>query len=353
MIIVIIASLYIVRPTKALSSVSLFGQAFFSSIQDSDVTLRSDQVRTIIPNAYQALSLDVEGIKQYLFQAPHELDEDRENLEVSLKVPMPNGSTKTFMIYEAPTMMEEISARYPNIRSYKGYGRSNDFENLRISLNKKGFYASIRTLEGTVYIDPYSTNNITEYISYFVKDHENNLEPHQLSCGTDQDPESLLENLKEIDIHGGTETNVTVRGDNIPLRQYRLAMACTGEFGQIRQDLEEVLADINTSVNRLNQIFENDLSIRMILVDQNDQIIYEEPATDPYDIPSQFPMGQGTGRWLLVRNTGVLNSTTELAVMTLGTYIIEPVLMWVELHFLDPSVQIIRVVVLHVTHLVI
>jgi len=211
-----------------------------------------------------------------------------------------------------------LSARYPDIKSYKGYGRSNDFENLRISLNQKGFYAAIRTLDGTVYIDPYSTNNTTEYISYFVKDHETNLESHQLSCGTQQDPESLIEDLKEINFQGGQETQVNVRGDNIPLRQYRLAIACTGEFGQIRQDLAEVLADINTTVNRLNQIFENDLSIRMILVDQNDQIIYEDPATDPYDIPNQFPQGQGTGRWLLVRNTGVLNSTIGAGSYDLG-----------------------------------
>ncbi len=297
---------------------SIIGQSFFTTIDDANVLLRSDQERTIVPNHYQALTLDIQGIKDYLGEAPNELDGDRVSQELSLKVPMPDGSFKTFMMYEAPTMMEEISARYPNIKSYKGYGRSNDFENLRISLNKKGFYASIRTTNGTVYIDPYSTNTTTNYISYFVKDHEVQLESHQMACGTTQDPESILDELKDIEVQGGQETNVTLRGDNIPLRQYRLAIACTGEFGQIRLDLEEVLADINTSVNRLNQIFENDLSIRMILVDGNDQIIYEDPQTDPYVIPTNFPAGQGTGRWLLTRNTGVLNNTIGVGSYDLG-----------------------------------
>ena len=288
---------------------SIFGQSFFTPIQDSDVSLRSDQERTIVPNHYQALQLNIQGIKEYLEAAPHELDGNRSSQEVSLKVPMPDGTNKTFMIYEAPTMMEEISARYPNIKSYKGYGRSNNFENLRISLNSKGFYAAIRTENGTVYIDPYSTNTTTEYISYFVKDHEVNLEPHQMACGTAQNPESILDELKDIEVHGGQETNVTLRGDNIPLRQYRLAISCTGEFGQLRANLEEVLADINTSVNRLNQIFENELSIRMILVDRNDEIIYNNAQTDPYAIPSSFPQNSGSGRWLLARNTEIINNT--------------------------------------------
>lgn len=278
---------------------SIIGQSFFSPIQDSEVSLRADQERTIIPNHYQTLALDIEGINNYLGKAPHELDGDRVSQEISLKVPMPDGTFKTFMVYESPTMMEEISEKYPNIKSYKGYGRSNDYENLRISLNKKGFYAAIRTVNGTVYIDPYSTNTTTEYISYFVKDHEVQLESHQMACGTSQDPESILDELKDIEIQGGQETNVTLRGNNIPLRQYRLAVACTGEFGQIRSDIEEVLADINTTVTRLNQIFENDLSIRMILVDRNDEIIYDNPQTDPYAIPSNFPPDSGTGRWLL------------------------------------------------------
>ena len=297
---------------------SIIGQSFFSPIQDSDVSLRADQERTIIPNHYQTLALDIEGINNYLGKAPHELDGDRVSQEISLKMPMPDGTFKTFMVYESPTMMEEISEKYPNIKSYKGYGRSNDYENLRISLNKKGFYAAIRTVNGTVYIDPYSTNTTTEYISYFVKDHEVQLESHQMACGTSQDPESILDELKDIEIQGGQETNVTLRGDNIPLRQYRLAVACTGEFGQIRSDIEEVLADINTTVTRLNQIFENDLSIRMILVDRNDEIIYDNPQTDPYAIPSNFPPDSGTGRWLLSRNTTVINNTIGIGSYDLG-----------------------------------
>lgn len=302
-----------------LASQSIYSQSYFTTIQESEINLRSDQERTIVPNNYEVLALDMDGIKQYLSAVPHELDDDRQSQELNLKIPMPDGTFKTFMIYESPTMMEEISARYPNIKSYKGYGRSNDYENIRISINKKGFYAAIRTVSGTVYIDPYSTNTTTTYISYFVKDHEPNLESHQLACGTHQDPEQLIEGLKEIDFQGGETLNISERGDNIPLRQYRLAIACTGEFGQLRQDIEEVLADINTTVTRLNQIFENDLSIRMILIDRNDEIIYDDPQTDPYDIPTTFPNeNEGSGRWLLVRNTAVINNTIGAGSYDLG-----------------------------------
>jgi len=287
----------------------LVSQSMYRTISDTEVSLSDNQERTIVPDHYHLVQMNLSDMDSYLRTAPHELDVDRKNNELQLEVPMPDGTSRTFMMYESPTMMEEISARYPMIKSYKGYARSNPSENLRVTVNPNGFFAAIKTDEGTVYIDPYASNDLQHYMSYFVTDDHSNVNPNGLACGSDAEITDLAEQLGDIDTAHGESLQISTRGDNIPLRQYRLALACTGEFGQRRDNITEVLADLNTSVARLNMIFENDLSIRMILVNQNDEIIYDNPQTDPYPIPTQFPPNDGTGRWLLRTNTSVLNTS--------------------------------------------
>ena len=73
------------------------------------------------------------------------------------------------------------------------------------------------------------------------------------------------------------------------LRTYRLAQSCTGEYGTIFKGTgtiavqkARVLAQMVTTINRVNAIFERDLAIKLVLVANNDQIIYLDPATDPW-----------------------------------------------------------------------
>ena len=44
----------------------------------------------------------------------------------------------------------------------------------------------------------------------------------------------------------------------------------------------DALAAINTTVNRVSGIYEREVAIRLVLVADNDQIIYTNPGTDPY-----------------------------------------------------------------------
>ena len=121
------------------------------------------------------------------------------------------------------------------------------------------------------------------YISYYTIDHQVDTDQLNLSCGT--------EPLEHSNDHGMDEFNPkdeeinwkgVETGDSIKMQIYRLALSCTGEWGS-RQGttVEEVLADMNTSVNRLNLIFENELAIRVLLINRNDELIFMDPDTDP------------------------------------------------------------------------
>ncbi|MGQ0629255.1 MAG: reprolysin-like metallopeptidase, partial [Phycisphaerales bacterium] len=75
----------------------------------------------------------------------------------------------------------------------------------------------------------------------------------------------------------------------LPLRAYRIAMACTGEYGAYQStvlgnapNVTDAMAAIVSVVNRCNLTFEADLGVSFVLIGNNDLLAYFDPATDPY-----------------------------------------------------------------------
>ncbi len=97
-------------------------------------------------------------------------------------------------------------------------------------------------------------------------------------------------------VQNGMES--TLRGaDDGKLRTYRLACTVNGEYSQKclngtetsdAQRISKVLANLNTNVTRANTVYEKDFSVRLVLVSNNDQIIYLNAATDPWTSSSQW-----------------------------------------------------------------
>jgi len=74
----------------------------------------------------------------------------------------------------------------------------------------------------------------------------------------------------------------------VPVRTYRMAMACTGEYGTIvGGTVEAVLEQFNLAAVRLSQIYELNASINFMIIDETDQLIHLNPMTDPYQFPSE------------------------------------------------------------------
>ena len=89
---------------------------------------------------------------------------------------------------------------------------------------------------------------------------------------------------KEVQTMGLKPASAASRVDNgAQLRTYRLALACTGEYASYHGgNVGSVLAAMNTSMVRVNGIFERDACLTMEIVANNDQLIFLNGATDPY-----------------------------------------------------------------------
>lgn len=272
----------------------------WKAIEESSIQLSVGDQRSLVPDTYNTYSLDMNNIKRVLLEAPKEFASNRSQSDIEISIPMPDGTLQSFMIYESATMRPGIQARYPSIRSYKGYAVGNGNEKIRFTISPLGFHGAIKTAKGQIYIDPYSDNNKEHYMSYFTKDDHSYSDIKKLGCGhdivNDQDNQ-IWESVAESAAQG---VSMRTPSEQVIMREYDFALGCTGEWGATQTDVTSILAKFNIAVSRLNIIFENELSLRIILIDETDQLIYQDPNTDPYSDRQGFV--------ILPENTAALNN---------------------------------------------
>ena len=288
----------------ACLSFSVQAQDFFKYFKGDPQGLRNHPDREITPDKYEVFQLDFEKLTAYLAGAPVEKPGTRSDFNITL--PLPDGGLMEFTFVNSPVMASKLASKYPEIQSFKAISKDGS-ANARFDIGPFGFHASIRTSKGDVYIDPYTRDQKEYLIVYYLHDLKFAL-PGQLKCGT------TSENLS--DIHPARRGNIktdkrTISQNFENLHTYRLALACTGEWGRVRGSVAQALADMNTSVNRLNLIYENEIASRLVLIDRNSELIFLDPNTDPYNSPR-------SGGALLGENSAAINSILAIDEYDIG-----------------------------------
>jgi Metallo-peptidase family M12B Reprolysin-like/Secretion system C-terminal sorting domain len=238
--------------------------------------------RNIVPQAYQVFALDFEGAKKYLITAPLEFAAQEKTTSCVISIPFPDGSFKNFAVTNSPIMQKGLALKYPEIKTYTGYGIEDKTASIKISTTSLGFHAMIICADATIFIDPYSKNNVSDYISYYRRDYFRNAQPMQ--CGFDAIKENETTRRNEIEqlkLQNPVSTN---RSIGTELRTYRLALAANAEYTTFHGGtVAGALAAMVVSMNRVNGIYESEVDVRMVLVANTDTLIFLNSATDPYD----------------------------------------------------------------------
>jgi hypothetical protein len=277
------------RPAQAQS----LGDAFWSDVSEATVT--SLGPRTSVPAAYRTLRLDRAAMAARLADAPPASAGRTGAVEVP--VPSPDGSVLWFRVVESSIMAPALQARYPEIRTYVGQGRDVPSATVRMSLTPAGFAAMALTPEGAVYVDPYAVGNADDYIAYFGRD---------VVVSEEQRAALAAERLEDAaEGYTGPAAFAPTTSNGANLRTYRLALAATAEYTAFHGGTVPLaLAAQVVAMNRVNQVYERDLSVTMQIVANNDTLIFTDAATDPYT--------NGGGTTLLTEN----QATTDARIGT-------------------------------------
>lgn len=264
-----------------------------------------DSQPVIKPVKYLSFSLNESALRNVLDLAPAEKEVKAKDSNVILQLPMADGSFEEFSIVNSPVMAPELATRFPEIQVYLGQGVTSPQSVVRFDLTPRGFHAMVLGEGVTVYIDPYSPGDMENYIVYTKRDFYANNEK-EMECEVDH---SVLDDPKistpEMPVGGkkvitmGMQKSMANNGTT--LRTYRLALACTGEYASYHGGtVSGALSAMNTTMARVNGIFERDVCLRMIMIANNDDIIYLNSSTDPYT--------NSDGATMLSQNQSTCNS---------------------------------------------
>ena len=230
---------------------------------------------------FQPFTADIERIKAILSRAtpenpnlPPGAKAAQTKVEVSL--PMPSGGKfARFEVEEFAIMHPALAAKYPEIKTYRGRGLDDPTATLALDVTPAGLHAQIRSADGAIYIDPYYAGNNRVYASYYKADVLRNPRQSAFRCETLGDGGKLVsDRVKRV------APNTT---SGTQLRTYRLACAANGEFtATTGGTVASGLAAVVVVINRVSAIYEAEVSLRLVLIPNNDVIIYTDAATDPY-----------------------------------------------------------------------
>ena len=266
---------YILSIILCLVSTIIFSQSKhwkLADIEKSNFSTDALKYRKSIPTNFKVYELDVQKFKNEILVA-------KINESTIIELPTLDG-IKRFSFKEASSLSKGLALKFPVIKSYVAQGIDDPSATARFSFGTDGFHGVIfYTDKPSFYIDPY-TKNYNSYISYSRSSLPQR--DHDFSCEVDEQLDA-----KEMVVSSRRNA------DDGLLRIFRLALVCSGEYAQfhlndqgIASDASDadkkaaVLSAMNTSMTRINGVYERDLGVRMEIVDNNDQVIFLDAATD-------------------------------------------------------------------------
>lgn len=187
-----------------------------------------------------------------------------------ITIPNANGVLERFQVWESSNFEPELQAKYPEIRAYEGNGLDDKTAKIHFSVAPIGMQTMVfRADKPTEFIEQ-NPDDKTGYVLFTSK---NSLSAtSKLVCG-----------IKDFESNNSTKKTAKTNASNKVFKTLRLALSCTGEYTAFFGGTKVgALAGMNASLTRVNGVFNKDLAVKLILIANNDAIIYTNAATDPY-----------------------------------------------------------------------
>lgn len=238
--------------------------------------------RTSFPTDFSLYNLNTNALRSILFS------DEVLNSKSGVVITLPNtkGILEQFEMYEASNFEPDLQAQFPEIRAYSGKGITDKYATIKLSISPQGVHTMIfRADKENEFMEPYSEDATI----YAVFNSTRNRGSVAWTCSS-----------LDADLANGLTNKVTNSNlaNNGVLKTMRLAQSCTAEYSNYfgansALQVSLVLAAFNTTLTRANGVYEKDLGLHLNLVASSTNVIFYNPATDPY---SDGATGSG-GPW--------------------------------------------------------
>lgn len=285
-------------------------QSIWKQVEVNEVLTKiGNGTKEQLPSSYYLYNFSFSDLKNRLAQVPDEIIDGENNSLVSIPFPFEDGHVEDFYLKRVYYMHRDLSALYPEIQSYVGVSKQNPLHKIYISLSADNFYGVING-EKIIYLDPYKRGE-SDFVLVYNRKNFNKATDDDFSCAYVDE-----ENAEEIVQFGTQQLQRNITDGRF--RTYDIAIACTSEYAAYHGNtVAGVLAAMNTTMTRVNSVFERDMGLRFQIVPSNNRLIYingfnidSTPDPDPYDNYS--------GSQMLGANTANISGLITAAAYDIG-----------------------------------
>jgi hypothetical protein len=266
-----------------------FSQAdkFWSANTQSRSSITTDKAvaRLAYPKEFKLFNLNIEPLRKELFT----IVDNQSKHSTIISLPNADGNFEQFEVYEASNFEPALQAKFPEIRAYSGKGITDKYALLKLSISPQGISTMVfRADNPSEFIEAYSQDH-TIYSVYKSQRDKGKL---PWTCTT-EDKQMDASISKELPTSNWTQSST---GE---LKTLRLAQSCNGEYANYfgatsSAQVALVLAGFNATLTRCNGCYEKDLALHLNLIANTTDVIYYNPATDPY---TAWNVGNGLDDW--------------------------------------------------------
>ncbi|WP_248583319.1 reprolysin-like metallopeptidase [Nocardioides sp. InS609-2] len=214
------------------------------------------------PESFSATRVDIPALKG-------ELPTGAASAVVS--VPDPSGAPVRFRVQRTQIMESKLAAAHPELATYSGRGVDDPLASISLDLTPMGFHASVRAPGGQRdwYVDPaYNGRGTTQHLSYYGAD---------LPAAEQRRREGEIQGVGDKLRDATAAAPSAAAGAPIVRKVYRLALTSDPTYA-LKFGASNVLSEKVTLMNRVNQVYNDDLAITMRLVNATDSLNFDTDA---------------------------------------------------------------------------
>ncbi len=232
-----------------------------------------------MPDSYAFYNLSEKLDAARLNDAPYRFE--RVSSDIFLHFPVDElGHFEKFEMFKTRYMEADLSSEYPDIQTFAGKSKTGKL--LYLSVTPYGIHGTVlRPGQNTFLVKQYDPSR------WIAFDRAEQPTEETFICET---PEA----------EAGTSSNSDTQArplffDGI-MRKYRYAISTTGEFSQYHLNRlgippsetdankkAAVIGELVTAITRMNSVYEKDFAISLMLVNNNDAIVFLDASNDPFD----------------------------------------------------------------------
>ncbi|MEO9324241.1 reprolysin-like metallopeptidase [Nocardioides sp. C4-1] len=220
-----------------------------------------DKVR-VAPSRFSAVRVDLAQVRAQLKGAKATVD-----------VPTPSGGMERFEVTRSDVLAPEIAREHPEIAAFEGRSVSDPTTTIALDVTPMGFHAAVRGPQGqgSWYVDPaYDKAGTTTHLSFYGS---------ATTRPEEQFAERQAPEIRRAAARRGDRAQLRAAkpGGAVVEKRYRLALVSDPTYAAYF-GTDNVLAEKATLINRVNQIYGQDLAIRLQLINETDELNFDTAA---------------------------------------------------------------------------